>query len=146
MLCQGGYAIKYIPTSTAENVPENTVSQGKDCKQGCLKNWAQGWPGVIRFKHVPGHESHHMSPAHKSVSLCVYSHTPFLHFLSKCIHSLFKSICSHVKIIVWIQELFFLPGVYLFVYLEIAIFTSPTSVLLGTASFQTGHPFLWSSY
>lgn len=146
MLYQGGYAIKYIPTNTTENVPGNIVSQVKDCKQGCLKNRAQGWTGVIRFKPVLGHESHHISPGNKSVSLCVYSHAPFLHFLSKCIHSHFKSICSHVKIIVCNQELFLLPGVYLFVYLEITIFTSPTSILLGTASFQTGHPFLWSSY
>lgn len=143
MLYQGGYAVKYIPTSTTRNVSENIVSQGKDCKQGCLKNRARGWPGVIRFKHVPGHESHHISPANKFVSLCVYS--PFLHFSSKCIHSHFKSICSHVKIIVWIQELLFLPGVYLFVYLEIAIFAPPNSVLLGTASFQTADPFLRSS-
>lgn len=123
-------------------------------KQDCLRNRAEGWPGVTRFKRVPAHESHHMSPVNKSVQPCVYAHTPVLVALVS--RKIFSVCCPNV----------FIASLYLFVLttklpceLESfgfsPVFTSlcvyrqrslPTStaVSLGTASPQRSRPLLWA--
>lgn len=72
-------------------------------KQDCLRNRAEGWPGVTRFKRVPAHESHHMSPVHKPVQPCAYAHTPLLMALVS--RKLFSVSCPNV----------FIASLYLFV-------------------------------
>lgn len=74
LLYQGDNVIKYIQM---KNLLEIIINKGGVYRTRLPEKEAQSWPEV-KFKNMPAHELHGISPANKSFQVCVYSHTPVL--------------------------------------------------------------------